>query len=295
MTLYTTYMKDYYKILGIDRGASQEDVQKAFRKLAHQYHPDKKDGDVNKFKEVNEAYQVLSSQQKRAQYDAGVDPLSGGMGGFDASGFRGFEGFDFGNMEFNFGGNSGGFADAFSQIFRGMVNRGADVQVDITISFEESVFGTTKRITVPYRRKASETIEMQVPAGIEPGSRIQYPGRGEPSKDGQSSPGDLFVRIQVQKHPSFERRGGDIVCPLSLTPSEAVLGTTKEIQDVRGNTLAVVVPEMSKEGTHIILQGHGIPRPAGSDRLIVFCHITYPKKLSKKAKEMLKDLQKEGF
>ena len=285
-------MKDYYKILGVGRGASQEDIQKAFRTLAHQYHPDKKGGDVNKFKEVNEAYQILSNQQKRAQYDAGVDPRSAGAGGFDTSGF---EGFDFGNMEFNFGGNAGGFADAINQMFRGAMNRGANIQIDLTISFEESIFGTTKQLTIPYRRKASETIEVQIPAGIEPGVRLRYAGKGEISKDGQSAPGDLFIQIRVQRHPVFERQGGDVVCPLQLTPSEAVLGTTKEIQDIRGNTLAVTVPEMSREGTHIVFQGKGIPRPAGNDRLIVFCHIAYPKKLSKKAKEILKDLQKEGF
>ena len=288
-------MKDYYKILGVDRNASEGDIQKAFRTLAHQYHPDKKGGDVNKFKEVNEAYQILSNQQKRAQYDAGVDPRSAGAGGFDPSGFSGFDGVNFENMEFNFGSGAGGFADAINQMFRGAMNRGADIQMDLTISFEESVFGTAKQVTIPYRRKASETVEVQVPAGIEPGTRIQYRGRGEPSKDGQAPAGDLFVRVQVQKHPMFQRRGGDIVCPLTLTPSEAVLGTTKEIQDIRGNALAVTVPEMSKEGTHIVFQGKGIPRPAGNDRLIVFCHITYPKKLSKKAKKILEDLQKEGF
>ena len=288
-------MKDYYKILGVDKGASQEDIQKAFRKLAHQYHPDKKGGDVNKFKEVNEAYQILSNQQKRAQYDMGVDPRAAGASGFDPSGFSGFQGFDFGNMEFNFGGSAGGFADAINQMFRGVMNRGADIQIDLTISFEESVFGTTKQITVPYRRKASETIEIQIAAGVEPGARLQITSRGEPSKDGQAQPGDLFIRIQVQQHPSFKRQGGDIIYPLHLTPSEALLGTTKEIQDVRGETLAVTIPEMSKEGTHIIIQGRGIPKPAGNDRLIIFCHITYPKKLSKKAREMLKDLQKEGF
>ena len=286
-------MKDYYKILGVDKSASQEDIQKAFRTLAHQYHPDKKGGDVNKFKEVNEAYQVLSNQQKRAQYDAGVDPRS--AGGFDPSGFRGFEGFDFGNIEFDFGSGAGGFADAINQMFRGAMNRGADIQIDLTISFEESVFGTAKQLTIPYRRKASEMIEVRVPAGIEPGARLQYQGKGEPSKDGRAHPGDLFVRIQVQRHPTFERRGGDVVCPLQLTPSEAVLGTTKEIQDIRGNKLAVTVPEMSREGTHIVFQGKGIPHPAGNDRLIVFCHITYPKKLSRKAKQILKELQKEGF
>ncbi len=288
-------MKDYYKILGVDRGASQEDIQKAFRTLAHQYHPDKKGGDVNKFKEVNEAYQILSNQQKRAQYDAGVDPRSAGAGGSDTSGFEGFD----------FGGSAGGFDDAINQMFREIMNRkamfreamnrGANIQIDLTISFEESIFGTTKQFTIPYRRKASETIEVQIPAGIEPGARLQYAGKGEISKDGQSAPGDLFIQIRVQRHPVFERQGGDVVCPLQLTPSEAVLGTTKEIQDIRGNTLAVTVPEMSREGTHIVFQGKGIPRPAGNDRLIVFCHIAYPKKLSKKAKEILKDLQKEGF
>ena len=283
-------MKDYYSILGVAKGASQEDIQKAFRKLAHQYHPDKQGGDVNKFKEVNEAYQVLSDQQKRAQYDAGIDPRAagGGMGGF--------EDFDFGNIEFNFGGGGmGGFAETISQMFRGAMNRGTDVQIDVTISFEESVFGTTQRITVPYRRKVSETIEMQIPAGIESGSRLRYAGHGEPSKDGRSSPGDLFVQVLVQRHQRFERRGGDIVCPLEITPSEAVLGVTKEIQDVRGNTLAVTVPEMSREGTHIVFQGRGVPRPAGNDRLIVFCHIVYPKKMGRKAKDMFENLRREGW
>lgn len=282
-------MKDYYTILGVTRDASQEDIQKAFRKLAHQYHPDKKGGDVNKFKEVNEAYQILSNQQKRAQYDAGF-----GSGAADGTGSGGFEGFDFSNVDFNFSGGDG-FADVINSMFRGAMNRGEDVLIDLTISFEESVFGVVKKITVPYRRRASETVEVRIPAGVVPGTRIQFSGQGEPSKDGHAFSGNLFVRVSVQEHAQFKRQGGDIVCSLPLTPAEAVLGTKKEIQDVRGSALAITVPEMSTEGTAIVFRGRGIPRPAGNDRLIVFCHIMYPKKMNRKVREMFEELRGQGW
>ena len=283
-------MKDYYSILGVDKNVSQEGIQKAFRKLAHQHHPDKKSGDVNRFKEINEAYQVLSSPQKRAQYDAGIDPT----GASGAGGFGGFEGFDFNGVDFNFSG-SGGFADVINSVFRGAMGRGEDVLVNLSVSFEESIFGVVKRIIVPYRRKSSETIEVRVPAGIVSGTRIRFSGCGEPPKDGRASAGNLFIEIAVQKHERFERQGGDVVCGLSLTPSEAILGTEKEMQDVQGKALSVVVPEMSREGTAIVFQGKGIPRPAGNDRLVVFCHIVYPKKMSKKVREIVEGLQKEGW
>ena len=288
MSLIDSTMKDYYNILGVDRNASKGDIQKAFRKLAHQHHPDKKDGDVNKFKEINEAYQVLNDEKKRAQYDAG------GFTG-NADGFHDFNGFDFSNFDINFGSRGGGFADMFSSIFHGMMNRGEDIQADITISFEESIFGTSKTISIPYRRKPTETIEIQVPAGIEPGSRVQFPERGEPSRDGRSSPGNLVIRINVDAHEKFERRGGDVIYPLKLTPTEAMLGTKKELQDLKGETCTVTVPEKSKEGAVIALQGRGIPRPAGNDRLIVICHIEYPKSINRKARRLLEDLREEGW
>ena len=279
-------MKDYYTILGVEKNASREDIQKAFRKLAHQYHPDKKEGDVNKFKEVNEAYRVLSNPQKRAQYDAG---FGSGMG---STGFGGFEGFDF--SDFNFSGG-GGFADIINSVFRGAMNRGEDVLIDLIVSFEESVFGTVKKINIPYRRKASEILEVRVPAGIVSGSRIQFSGRGEPSKDGRAAPGNMFVQINVREHQQFKRQGGDIICKLPLTPTEAILGTKKEIQDVRGVNLPITVPEMSTEGAALVFQGRGIPRPAGNDRLVVFCHIEYPKKMNKRVREFFEELRKEGW
>ena len=289
-------MKDYYKILDVDRGASQADIQKAFRKLAHKYHPDKKGGDVNKFKEINEAYQVLNNEQKRAQYDAGgfADPGGAGAGaGFN--GAQGFGGFDFSNVDFSGGGSAAGFGDIFGSIFRNAMNRGADVQVDIRISFEESVFGTKKKITVPYRRKKTETIEIPIPAGVQHGTTFHIPGKGEPSGDGKGQPGDMYVQVAVEESDVFERHGGDLVRRLSLTPTEALLGTKKEIRDVRGEKINVVVPEASKEGTPIVVQGKGIPRPAGTDRLVVLCHIVYPKRMSNKARELLGELKKEGW
>ncbi len=278
-------MKDYYTILGVDRNASHGDIQKAFRKLAHQCHPDKQGGDVNKFKEVNEAYRVLGNKEKRAQYDAGF-----GTGG------SGFGGFDFSNFDIHFdGGQDGSFADVINSMFRGAMNRGADIQTDITISFEESVFGVHKKIHIPYRRKAGETVEVSLPAGVESGTAFRLSGRGEPSKDGKGSPGDLYVRVTVKKSDEFERRGGDIVRILNLTPTEALLGTEKEIRDIRGGSLRVTVPEMSNEGTAIAVQDRGIPQPAGTGRLVVLCHIVYPKSMSACARELLHGLQKEGW
>ena len=276
--------KDYYSILGVDKHASQEDIQKAFRVLAHKYHPDKQGGDVEKFKEVNEAYQVLGDQQKRAQYDATSDPLRG----------SGFEGFDFKDFDFNFS-SGGGFADVINSVFRGAMGRGEDILIDLTITFEESIFGVTKKIVVPYRRKSSESIEVPVPAGIESGSRLQFQGRGEPPKDGRSSPGNLFIRVRVQEHNHFERNGGDVQCFLSLTPTEAILGTKKEMRDLRGDMFEIVVPEMSGEGTSVAIHGKGIPQPVGTGRLVVIFRIMYPNKITRKVRTLLQSLREEGW
>ena len=215
-----------------------------------------------------------------------------GFGGGFQQGFDGFQGFDF---DINFGGQPGGFADAIKDMFHGMMNRGADVQIDLTILFEEAVFGTRKKITIPYRRKGTETVEVGIPAGIEPGMRVKLQGRGEPSKDGKAPPGDLYIRVLVQEHKQFERHGGDIVGRLNLTPTEALLGTTKELRDVKNEKLSVTVPEMSNEGSPIIFQGRGIPQPAGTGRLVILCHIVYPRSISKKARDLLSELRKEGW
>ncbi|MEK7643605.1 MAG: DnaJ C-terminal domain-containing protein [Patescibacteria group bacterium] len=149
-------MKDYYNILGIERGASKDDIKKAYRKLAHQYHPDKKGGDEGKFKEINEAYQVLSDDQKRAQYDqfGSAAGGGGGQGSWDFGNFRGFEDMDMGDIfETFFGGGRGGFGGGAGGT---RARRGRDISIDIEIPFAESVFGGERRVLIR-KRAACET------------------------------------------------------------------------------------------------------------------------------------------
>lgn len=282
-------MKDYYDILGVSKTASQGDIQRAFRKKAQQYHPDKEGGDATKFKEANEAYQVLNNPQKRAQYDQFGSQSAGGFGG------QGFQDFDFSGFNVHFGGQNTNFSDILRNMFHGMVNRGEDIQADIVISFEAAVFGTMKKITIPYRRKKAEEINVVIPAGVESGMHIRMDGKGEPAKDAKAPPGDLFIRITVTESPHFHKRGGDIIHTLTLTPTEALLGAEKEIPDIRSGKFTVRIPELSQEGTAIAVEGRGIPRPAGTGRMVIVCKVAYPKKVSSRARELLEELRKEGW
>lgn len=283
-------MKDYYSILGVDNNASQKDIQKAFLKLAQKYHPDKSGGDSAKFKEVNEAYQVLNNPEKRSQYDRGGYAGPGTQGGS-----QGFRGFDFSNMDFGSSMGASGLEDLLRNVFQGAMNKGSDIKINIQITFEESIFGATKTISIPYRRKHTEKINITIPAGIENQSHIKIEGRGEPAKDKKYEDGDLYVLISVKEHKDFKRHGGELILPISLLPTEALLGTKKELNDLKGEPLLLNIPELTKEGDTLSLDGKGIPRPVGSGRLIVLCHIRSPKKLSSKAKDLLEQLKNEGL
>ena len=288
-------MKDYYNILGVGKNASQKDIQKAFRGLAQKYHPDKPGGDSVKFKEVNEAYQVLNNQEKRAQYDAGgyAGPGTQGHQGF-GGGQQGFGGFDFSN--FNMSGS--GFEDIIREAMkfqRASQNKGRDVQINIQITFEDSVFGTTKTIEIPYRNKAKEKVEIKIPAGIQNNEQIWLDGKGEPAKQKGYPDGGLLIVISVKPHKEFQRHGGELVLPIDLLPTEALLGIKKEVKDLKGSPLLLTIPELTKEGDAILFPGKGIPQPAGTGRLVVLCHIKSPKKITSRAKELLEQLQKEGL
>lgn len=281
-------MKDYYAMLGVSRDATTEEINSAFHKLAHKYHPDKKTGNTEKFKEVNEAYQVLKDKNKRAQHDMG-----GGAGGnFNGSDFNG-AGFDFNGAGFDFNGMGFDFQDIFKEASRQM-RRGQDIQMDVPLSFKEAVLGTSKRITVPYRGKDKETFSIEVPVGVESGTRLRLTGRGEPSKQGNAPAGDLYIRIVVNPDSRFETRNGDLITHLDLTPSEAILGVERKVVDIHGDNLNILIPPLSKDGSHIIIKGKGIPYPNGNDRLIVICRVVYPRKISKKAKKLLEELREEG-
>lgn len=206
--------KDFYKILGVEKNASQDEVKKAFRKMAHQYHPDKNNGDDTKFKEVNEAYQVLSDEKKRAQYDRFGEAGVNGMGGGGYGGFQG--GFNPNDFGFDFSGfqNGGGaefemndLGDIFSSFFGGGMRqrtpRGRNINAAIEVTFKESVFGTEKTISLKGAgvKTKSEEVTVVVPPGIESGETLRVREYGEVIDNGPT--GDLHVQVSVRPDPVY--------------------------------------------------------------------------------------------
>ncbi len=218
--------KDYYKILGVEKNASKDDIKKAFRKLAHEHHPDKNQGNDAKFKEINEAYTTLSDDQKRQQYDtfgsAGPNGFGGGQGGFNGfNGGQGFGGFDFSGFarqQAQGGGQSFEFdlGDLFGDFFGGgrRPRKGANITVDVQLSFKESIFGLEKELNIN-----KEKIVVTIPPGIENGQGLRVQGKGE---DGPGGKGDLIVRIWVEEHSVFRKEGYNLVMEFSV-PACAVI------------------------------------------------------------------------
>jgi len=285
-------MKDYYKILGVERGASEDEIKKAFRKLAHAYHPDKSGGDEAKFKEVSEAYSVLSDKKKRQQYDmfgsAGPSTGSGQAGfnpndfGFDFSGF-GTQGFDTGDL-----------SDILSSIFGGRrVRRGRDIAVDIELSFQESVFGTERKVLINSKLVKQKEASINVPPGIEDGQMIRLSGMGETLEGGV--PGDLYVKVHVRKHPYLRKEGYNLVMDLQVKLSEALLGSERTIGTLDGE-VTMRVPAGTKHGTILRIKGKGVPmdREKRGD-LYARVMVEIPEKLSKEQKKLVEELKKQGI
>ena len=208
--------KDYYETLGVNKGASKDEVKKAFYKLAQKYHPDKKGGNEAKFKEVNEAYQVLSDDAKRSKYDqfgSGFENMGTGGYGGGQGGFGGFGGFDFGGgfqnsgeVEFDFG----NLNDIFSDFFGGgrgfhRTPRGRDMQTDIQISLTDSILGTEKKIIIA----GSKEIIIKIPAGIQNHQTLKMTGYGESIKDGKS--GDLYIKINIKTPNKISKKARELL------------------------------------------------------------------------------------
>jgi len=283
--------KDYYKVLGINRDASEEDIKKAFRKLAHQYHPDKKSGDEARFKEVNEAYSVLSDRDKRRQYDTFGQAHMGGMGGagFNPNDF----GFDFSNFSQQ-GFDTGDLGDILSSIFGGKrVRRGRDIAVDIELSFQESIFGAERKVVINSRLVKQKEVAINVPAGIDDGQMIRMSGMGETIEGGV--PGDLYVKVHVRRHPTLRKEGVNLVMDLGVKLTEALLGAEKTIATLDGE-LTLKIPSGTNTGTILRVKGRGVP--VGGNRrgdLYVRVKVILPEKLSKEAKKLVEELKKQGI
>lgn len=286
-------MKDYYKILGVSKTASEEEIKKAFRKLAHAHHPDKSGGDEAKFKEVSEAYAVLSDKKKRQQYDA-YGSAGPGMGGFGGAGFDpsqfGFDFSGFGTQGFD----SGDLSDILSSIFGGRrVRRGRDVAVDIELSFQESIFGTERKVVINSKVVKQKEVTITVPPGIEEGQMIRLSGMGETLEGGL--PGDLYVKVHVRKHPYLKKEGYNLIMDLRLLLTEALLGTEKTIATLDGE-VTLRVPSGTKHGTILRVKGKGVP--LGNDKrgdLYVRIMVQMPEKLSKEAKKLVEELKNQGL
>jgi len=354
--------KDYYAILGVSKGASDDEIKKAFRKKAHEYHPDKKTGNESKFKEANEAYQVLSNKQKRAQYDQfGSDFANGQAGG----GAGGFGGFSQGGVNINMddlGDMFGGIGDIFG--FgggRGQRQRqraGADMQMLVEVSFTEAVFGTEKELNFrkkikcnhckgnqaepgskiedcktcngtgrvnkvqrtilgnvqvqavcdncegegkTYEKKCSKcsgsgvvvdtvNLKVKIPAGIDDGESIRLSGQGEAGEKGMPA-GDLYLRIRVKEDANFVRDGYDIRTKKEISFTDASLGAKIDIETVEG-VVKLKIPAGTQSGTIFKIRAKGIARlrQSGKGDHFVKVNIRTPKSLTRKQKELLKEL-----
>ena len=352
--------KDYYEVLGVDKNASQAEIKSAFRKLAKKYHPDvSKEPDAEeKFKEAQEAYAVLSDEDKRRQYDqfghAAFD--NNGAGGYDFSGFDFSDIFSdlFGNGFSNFGGGFsnfgfGGFGGRNSQ------TKGPDKVVRMDIDFEEAVSGVKKELTLTLNDRCEEcdgkggfdfktcdkchgsgtvtsqqqtilgsfmtqttcdkcggkgevyskectnchgkganrtkkTINVKVPAGIDTGNQLRIAGKGEAGTNGGPN-GDIYLEIRVKDHPIYERDGKDIYLEVPLTITDAILGCKKEIPTLYGNVI-LTIPAGTQNYTKLKLKGKGIklPRSINKGDMYAVMNIIIPTKLSRKQKDLLKEL-----
>lgn len=349
--------KDYYSILGVGRGANKEDIKKAFRKLAHQYHPDKQGGNEAKFKEVSEAYSVLSDDKRRAEYDSYgrvFGDTGPGGAGFDFSGFEGtgFENFDFGSVFGDLGDLFGGG--------RPRQRRGRDISLDLEIQFRDAVFGAERKLLigklsaceqcggsgakagtelitcktcngngkiretrntvfgafahvracdvclgtgkVPKERCGScrglgvlrreEEITVAIPPGLDDGEVIRLGGMGEAAPGGVS--GDLYIKVHVHAHPVFRKEGANLAMNLTVKLSDALLGAEYPVKTFDGD-LTVKIPPGVGFGEVLRVRGKGVPLERGRrGDLLIHLAITLPRKLSRRAEELIEKLRDEG-
>jgi molecular chaperone DnaJ len=289
--------KDYYKILGVNKDASEDEIKKAFRRLAHAHHPDKKGGDEAKFKEINEAYGVLSDKKKRSQYD--TFGSAGANGGFQGGGaYQG--GFDPGSFGFDFSGfnngefDAGDLGDILSSIFGGRrVRRGRDIAVDIELSFQESIFGVERKVVINSKFVKQKEVVIKVPPGIDDGQMIRMSGMGEVIEGGL--PGDLYVKIHVRRHQTLHKEGFNLVMNLEIKLTDALLGGEKTVGTLDGEII-LKIPQGSNTGTLLRVKGKGVPQGVNKrGDLYIRLTVKIPEKLSKDAKKAVEELKKEGI
>lgn len=302
--------EDYYNVLGVTKDAGDEEIKKAYRKLAMKYHPDHTKGDKTaeeKFKKISEAYAVLSDKEKRKEYDT-----------FGSEGFHQrfsqediFRGFDFGDIfrEFGFGGSdfssgrAGGrrfsFGGGSGFNYGGAQQRarikGQDLVYELPLTLREVAVGTSKIITLRHQG-GSENLTVKIPAGLISGKKLRLAGKGNPSQYGGPS-GDLFIKSQVLNDPLFSADDQDLYLNRELKLSEAIMGTTISVPTIDDKQLSLKIPAATKHGTKLRLSGHGLPDMKGNKKgnLYVRIQIQIPKHLSAEQKKLVEELAATGL
>lgn len=298
-------MADYYKTLGLEKGASTDAIKKAYRKLALQFHPDRNKGDKNaedRFKEISEAYAVLSDDEKRKQYDQFGDSRFHQQYSQEDI-FRGtdfgsiFQEFDIGGMDgiFGriFGGAGGGGFGAFGRQGGGRGHvKGQDVEYPLQIGFQEAFSGGERSLSFRLSDGTQRSLKVRVPPGAKDGGRLRVAGMGAPSPLGGPA-GDLVVILQVAPHPQFSRSGDDIEAPVALKVSELLLGATRDVETLDGSK-KVKIPAGVKPGTKVRLKGLGFPRTGQRNArgdFFVVVGLEVPKKLTQSQRSAAEALQ----
>lgn len=307
--------KDYYKILGVEKTATKEEISKAFRKLAVKYHPDKNPNNKSaeeKFKEITEAHEVLSDPEKRKKYDA----LGANWKQYQSTG-KGFDDFftQFGRSRrgsgttYEFSGNfgdlfgemGGGFSDFFDSFFgggrrqsrsgfssNGFQNQptGIDVEADLHISLEEAFNGSERQINIDGKK-----LKIRINPGTSEGQKLRLKGLGRSSAQGETK-GDLFINIKILQHPFYEIKDGELFYNLDVDLYTALLGGKEEIQTLDGKKISIKIPEGTESESTLRLKGLGLKSADERGDVFVKIHVTTPKNLSKKEKELFKELSK---
>ena len=303
--------QDYYQVLGVDRDATQPEIKKAFRKLARKFHPDVAEDKATaeeKFKGINEAYEVLGDPEKRKKYDSlganwdqqGGPPPGNRYGGtppggadfqFDGTGFS-----DFFEQYFSGGGGGGRHTSPFGNASRSAGKfRGQDIEGDLMITLEDAFSGSTRTISMRKTdpatgRVSTDEIEVRIPAGIGEGQRLRVPGHGGDGQGGGEH-GDLCLRIRIASHPDFRVNGHDLHRDLALAPWEAVLGTTVSIRLPGGKSVQVKIPACTSSDDQLRLKGYGLPKKNAPGDLYVEISIETPSSLTGAERELWEKLR----
>ena len=304
---------DYYKTLGVSRSATDEEIKKAYRKLARTNHPDA-GGDEEKFKEINEAYEVLSDKKKRKLYDqygtADEQRIpygwGGGAGGAGTSGFGGFGswadildsirrgegvagagGF---NVDDIFGG--GGFGGSgFGGQYQPQPQKGRDMNVTLNVSFDEAFNGCTKKVSVRNPQGGVETLDVKVPAGAVDGGRVRLKGQGAPGENGGAA-GDLLITTKIDAHPYFGRDKADVTVDLPINVAEAALGASIVVPTPDGKKIKVKVPAGTQDGKVLTIKGKGAPDLKNKGQfgnLKIQIHVEVPTDMNDEQKKAMED------